>query len=532
VAKEIEQILLDIIDTAIAITEADFGNVQLLDPATGDLKIVAYRGFPQDWLNYWNSVSKGRGTCGTALAKGERVIIEDITKSPIFIGTPALDVQLKAGIRSVQSTPIIGRSGKIIGMFSTHYKTPHQLDQRTTKLLDVFAKQAAESIELLDTQILLKSILESSTEYSIMGLDLNGIIVAWNTGAQNLYGYHPSEIIGKSADPLYDPDELTSGKVQNAFDTALHTGNWSGVLRRIRKSRERFNVFLSISSRKDANNNVIGYTLISRDLTDMENVLDILNWLKTSEANLESKNIKLAKKLIALQNVDHLKSEFLSHISHELLTPLNGIIGFSEILYEGTIQLSSLKQKELYSDILSSARELYLMISEILNLTQLEANKFEFHPTKINLINFLNKIESTFHSLFIKKKVFLKIDIDPVLNDITIDPEQLRVILNNFISNALKFTPKGGQVNVNINRLDADNICLKVQDNGIGVRKKDLDKLFQKFQQLDTKINKKHHGAGLGLALVKLIVEAQGGQVKVESKLGKGSTFYAILPNK
>ncbi len=142
-----EAILTQIVDAAIAITGADFGNIQLLDPRTQDLKIVAHRGFPQWWLDFWNRVSEGRGSCGTALRNGERVVVEDVEKSSIFAGTEALDIQLRAGVRAVQSTPLVSRAGKPLGMFSTHHKAPHRLDEHTARLLDLLARHAADTID-------------------------------------------------------------------------------------------------------------------------------------------------------------------------------------------------------------------------------------------------------------------------------------------------------------------------------------------------------------------------------------------------
>ncbi len=139
-------VLTEIVDAAIAISGADFGNIQLLDAQSSQLRIVAQRGFPQWWLDYWSKVSKGQGTCGTALEHLERVIIEDVERSPVFAGTPALEIQLKAGVRAVQSTPLLSRSGMPLGMFSTHYKTPQRPDSHTLALLDLLARQAADII--------------------------------------------------------------------------------------------------------------------------------------------------------------------------------------------------------------------------------------------------------------------------------------------------------------------------------------------------------------------------------------------------
>lgn len=144
---ELQKLLAEIVDAAIAITGADFGNIQLVDPVSSALRIVAQRGFPQWWLDYWNNVPGGQGSCGVSLERGERVIVENVEESAIFAGTPSLEIQLKAGVRAVQSTPLVSRSGKAIGMFSTHYRTPRRPDDRALRLLDLLAREATDSIE-------------------------------------------------------------------------------------------------------------------------------------------------------------------------------------------------------------------------------------------------------------------------------------------------------------------------------------------------------------------------------------------------
>jgi len=141
----LEPVLVEIVDAAIAISAADFGNIQLLDPESSDLKIVAQRGFPDWWLEFWNTVSKGHGVCGTALERGERVIVEDVERSPIFAGTPALEIQRRAGVRAVQSTPLVSRVGKPLGMFSTHWRKPGRPDERSLRVLYARARRSFES---------------------------------------------------------------------------------------------------------------------------------------------------------------------------------------------------------------------------------------------------------------------------------------------------------------------------------------------------------------------------------------------------
>ena len=165
---ELSSVLGDIVDVAIAISGADFGNIQLLDPQSSDLRIVGQRGLPQWWLDFWDKVAQGQGTCGTVLERGERVIVEDVEKDPIFIGRPALEIQLRAGIRACQSTPLCSRSGKTLGIFSTHYKKPQRPDERALRLLDLLARQAADIIERATMQ---ESVREREERFRTMAAD-------------------------------------------------------------------------------------------------------------------------------------------------------------------------------------------------------------------------------------------------------------------------------------------------------------------------------------------------------------------------
>src|SRR5262245_22019365 len=144
--NDLGKILGEIVDVAIDLTAASFGSIQLIDPISSALRIVAQRGFPQWWLDFWNSVPRGQGTCGVSVELEERIIVEDVEQSTIFTGA-ALETQRKLGVRAVQSTPLVSRSGKSLGMFSTHYKKPHRPDESTLRLLDLLARQAADIIE-------------------------------------------------------------------------------------------------------------------------------------------------------------------------------------------------------------------------------------------------------------------------------------------------------------------------------------------------------------------------------------------------
>jgi signal transduction histidine kinase len=144
--------LLEIVDAAIAITGADMGNIQLLDRGSGALKIVASRGFESPFLEFFNTVHEGQAACGSAMKSCARVVIDDVTTSPVFVATPTLDVLLTARVRAVQSTPLVSRCAQLLGMLSTHYRTPHVLADRDLRLLDVLARQAADWIDRTQAQ--------------------------------------------------------------------------------------------------------------------------------------------------------------------------------------------------------------------------------------------------------------------------------------------------------------------------------------------------------------------------------------------
>lgn len=200
---ELRGLLELILDAAMTITGADMGNVQLLDLASGTLKIMAQRGFEPRFLEFFDAVDEGQAACGAALARGERVVIEDVARSPIFIGTPALEVMLEAGARSVQSTPLFSRTGRLLGVFSTHYRVPHLPGKPDLWLLDLLARQAADFIERTqveeerrESEARMQAILNTAAD-AIITFDGAGIIRSVNAAAERIFGYAAAEMHGQ-----------------------------------------------------------------------------------------------------------------------------------------------------------------------------------------------------------------------------------------------------------------------------------------------------------------------------------------------
>ena len=230
------------------------------------------------------------------------------------------------------------------------------------------------------------------------------------------------------------------------------------------------------------------------------------------------------------ERANRLKSEFLANMSHELRTPLNAIIGFSELIHDGKVGPVSAGQKEFLGDILTSSQHLLQLINDVLDLSKVEAGQMDFRPERVDLGRLVAEVRDILRSLAGSKRITVGIDIEVGLGEVVADPARLKQVLYNYLSNALKFTPEDGRVTIRGRPEGSEAFRLEVEDTGIGIRPEDLGRLFREFQQLDAGAAKRYAGTGLGLALTKRIVEAQGGRVGVVSTPAKGSVFFAVLP--
>ncbi|HUI77965.1 MAG TPA: ATP-binding protein [Bryobacteraceae bacterium] len=242
---------------------------------------------------------------------------------------------------------------------------------------------------------------------------------------------------------------------------------------------------------------------------------------------LRNKNEQLAQALESARSAAEAKSQFLASMSHELRTPLNAIIGFSELMYDGKLGDLPQDHRECLQDILISARHLLRLISDILDLSKVEAGKMEFCPEPCQIENLVAEVRDVIRPLAEKKRVELLTHIPREISAV-IDASRFKQVLYNYLSNAVKFTSDGGWVTIRVMAED-NQFRLEVEDTGIGIPPNEISKLFQEFQQLPNS-RKAGQGTGLGLALTRRIVEAQGGSVSVTSTPGVGSVFSAVLP--
>lgn len=229
-------------------------------------------------------------------------------------------------------------------------------------------------------------------------------------------------------------------------------------------------------------------------------------------------------RLLAANNA---KSEFLAVMSHELRTPLNSIIGFSELLTQGDLNE---RDGHYVENVLTSGKHLLGLVNGILDLVNIETGKVELSLEKMSMPLTINECLLMIKPNAEKNNIILKKEIDPELDYIEADRQKIKQILLNLLDNAVKFNKaEGGIVKVSAKKA-GDMAMISVSDTGIGIKEKDMEKLFNEFEQLDKGRSRKYGGTGLGLVISKKLVELHGGKIKIESKNGEGSTFAFLIP--
>jgi PAS domain S-box-containing protein len=339
-----------------------------------------------------------------------------------------------------------------------------------------------------------------------------------NKAHVRLFGYeHSEELIGESWEKFYSPEGIARA-YQEIFPLLEINRAWSGEVTVLRKDGSSFDEELSLTLTDS------GLLIcVCRDISDR----------KKAEALLQATNQELLRATM-------LKDEFLANMSHELRTPLNAILGITESLSEGVFGAIQEKQKSMLQVVEDSGNHLLELINDILDLAKIEADEMTLECQASNIKDICQSSMMFVRQMAIQKN--LQLDLRGAQSELetSLDERRIRQVLINLLSNAIKFTPSGGKITLeyslerklpfNENTSLQDWVYLKVTDTGIGITADNLQKLFQPFIQIDSQLNRQYDGTGLGLALVKKIVELHGGYVRATSEVGVGSQFAIALP--
>jgi signal transduction histidine kinase len=229
------------------------------------------------------------------------------------------------------------------------------------------------------------------------------------------------------------------------------------------------------------------------------------------------------------ESANRAKSAFLANMSHELRTPLNAIIGFSEIIKSQTFGPRSERYPDYAGHIFYSGKHLLALISDILNLSKMEAGRLALQEEEVELADLVASCITLVETQARQAKIQISVSLDDEVRSVRADDRRLRQILINLLSNAVKFTPEGGQVRVSTTQ-ENGGLAIAVSDTGIGMAPEDIPKAMTPFGQVDSKIRRKQEGTGLGLPLAKQLVELHGGTFRIDSKIDGGTTVTFVLP--
>jgi hypothetical protein len=380
--------------------------------------------------------------------------------------------------------------------------------------------------ELVRSEERFRLLVEGVTEYAIFMLDPNGKVATWNSGAERIKGYTASEIIGRHFSVFYPEEAKESKWPDHELQVASEKGSFVDTGWRVRKDGTTFWANVRITALRDSTGHLLGYAKLTRDLTEAKRVeaLDSVNQQREEMLDAE----RSAR--MAAQRATRLKDEFLATLSHELRSPLGAILGWTQLLLRDESLRGPGEQKRAIEVIDRNARAQVQLIDDLLDLSRIITGKLRLD---LHQISFASVVEAAVDSAMPAadaKGIRLKAMFGASRDIISADGARLQQVVWNLLTNAIKFTPKGGQVHVVLQRVNS-HLELSVSDTGIGISGGYLPHVFDRFSQKDSSTTRAFGGLGLGLAICKQLVELHGGSIRASSQgEGKGATFSVQLP--
>ena len=486
------------------ILQAEKAALMLYEPETGEL--VAQwpaLGLTSDDAEAFR-VRATQGVSGQVFREGRPIITDDAMSDP---RTVKENVAL-LGIRNVLTVPLVierkDADGQIveknnIGVFNVFNKRAGgRFTEEDVTLLTALAKSAASVISSAKLYIAVAD-EKRELERTLQGM-LAGVLVVSSDLRVRLMNSAAKHIFGVSAD-----DSTGKPLGQVVHDEGVHE-----LVRSCLQGNSEASAELSIYSPEERIYQV-QTALLRADDGDVSGVVATFN------------------DITELRSVERMKSEFVSTVSHELRTPLTSIKGFTRTLLDDTDGYYDREtQTEFYRIIDTECDRLVRLISDLLNLSRIESGRaLELVLTEVDLGDLIDRMVDSQRAYTERHKFQIVIQDD--LPNITVDRDKIDQVLTNLLSNAIKYSPDGGTITVHVREV-SDKVAVSVTDQGIGIPEEQIGRLFDRFHRVDTRDSRKQYGTGIGLYLVKHLVEAHQGEVSVQSKPGEGSTFTFVLP--
>lgn len=500
--QDLDEILSGALETTLQVVGVDAGEIFLIDEETGELILHAQQGLSQEFVTDEAVIGPGECLCGLSAQSQQPVVAVDIAAHP----ARSRPTCLREGFRSLLCLPLLAR-GQVLGLLNVQSRSPRQFNPEDQELLTAIGNQigiAIANAQLIDDAEQRRATLDSVMNSLVDGLvlvDRRGRIAYANPRTEEMLDLPPRALVGQTveavegrlASRVAEPELVSSQfraavadlQTAPAVDFALTAPNPRALQAR----------FFPIH---DAGGYNLGLGLLLRDITQE-------------------------------RELDQMKSQLLSTVSHELRTPLASIKGFATTLLREDVQWDEDSRREFLSIIDEESDRLSELISNLLDMSRIEAGTLRVEPEPTDLGPIVQETMAEFQVMTREHRFEARLPSSLPL--VWADPRRARQVVRNLVENAVKYSPGGGPVTVTVQPL-ADSVQVCVADQGLGIEPEHLDHIFDRFYQVDSASTRKVGGSGLGLSICKAIVEAHDGQIWAESQPGVGSRFHFTLPLK
>jgi len=366
-----------------------------------------------------------------------------------------------------------------------------------------------------------KLLVDSIEDYAIYLLDTKGHVASWNPGAEKLKGYQSEEVLGQHFSVFFTEADKLKKNPENELKAAMSDGRAEYEGWRVRKDGSRFWANVVLTALYDDQGLHQGFAKVTRDLT----------LRKQYEDQLSDANVKLESSYRRLKGLNKAKDEFVSLASHQLRTPATGVKQYLLLLLEGYMGELTERQLDCIQKAYDSNDRQLEIVDDLLSVAQLDAGKVVLKIEPVLITNLIEDIVDEQADTLKKRRQSINLDLQTKSSLVPIDPVRFRMVLENLLDNASKYTPDGGKIWLSA-KIERSKLIITVKDNGIGIEEKDIPKLFEKFTRISSRFTEKITGSGLGLYWAHKIVRLHNGKMEVSSKLKQGTIFKITLPIK
>ncbi len=395
---------------------------------------------------------------------------------------------------------------------------------------DLTEKRAAEE-RVQESEEMFRLLVQSVKDYAIFMLNPQGFVVSWNLGAQRIKGYTADEIIGRHFSIFYPEEDIVAGKPEHNLEIARREGVVEDKGWRVRKDGSRFFANVVITAVFDGHGELRGFAKVTRDISEQVRAEEVRRAMfEQREARLRAEEAKrhAENSVREAQETNRAKDEFLMTLSHELRTPLTSILGWARLL--PTMNPVEPAFQSAVESISRSAQVQARLLDDVLETSRIISGKLKLNVEPLVIGKVVHDAAASVETAAKAKDITVDLRVAADTGVVIADPTRLQQILWNLLNNAIKFTPAGGAVSLESWR-SGDSLRIEVSDTGEGIAPEFLPCIFEPFRQAEQASTRVHGGLGLGLAIVRYLVEAHGGSITASSPgKGKGATFHIEMP--